>query len=169
MLADLRLLFDSDKQFSAPVSWKARDDSWMSLVSPLEINGVTIEGLRFRGTARRDRPDEQVTFQLEYFSPTGKPKGGPFSRVDWNPLRPHTNKMVGPVEYQNMLQNGSHNHEFRLNWEHNESYVREGVLPISIPISPDLNYNEIVAFVGKEFRISNINWLPIPEWSGTLF
>ena len=169
MLADLKILFEADKQFSAPVSWKVRDDNWMLLVSPLDINGVTIEGLKFRGTARRDRPDEQVTFQLEYFPTNGKYKGGPFSRIDWNPMRPHTNKMIGPVEHQNILQFGSHNHEFRLNWEHNERHVRGGVLPISTPISPDFNYNEIVAFVGKEFRISNIHWLPIPEWSETLF
>jgi hypothetical protein len=141
----------------------------MVLVVPIDINGVTIEGLIFRATAMRTRPDENVTFQLEYTPPFGKTKGGAFARVEWKPLRPHNNKMIGPAEYQNLPQSGTHNHDFFLNWDHSKSGVAKGLLPISTPVKPDLLYDEIVAFVGKEFKISNINSLPKPEWSGTLF
>lgn len=167
MQVDLSVLCAAQKTVPASAKWRFREGEWMALATPLDINGVTVEGLNFQATAMRLRPDENVTFQLLYAPPNGKPK--PFVRLDWKPLRPHNNKMVGPVKYQNILQPGTHIHDFALNWAHSEDDVRNGRLPISIPLSPDIPYDEIVAFVGKEFNILNLISLPNPVWAGTLF
>jgi hypothetical protein len=167
MQVDLSVLYAAPKTFVTSPKWKFRDSEWMVLSVPLDIAGVTVEGLSFRATAMRLRPDENVTFQLLYAPPNGKPK--PFARLEWNPLRPHNNKMVGPVEYRNVQQLGTHIHDFVLNWNHSKSGVRNGLLPISTPVMLDLSYDEIVAFVSKEFKIYNLNSLPKPDWSEILF
>lgn len=169
MQVDLSILYAASKTVSASAKWKFRDSEWMQLIAPLDIDGVTVEGLSFRATAMRKRPDEAVSFQLEYSAQSPNSKSLPFARVEWKPLRPHRNKKIGPVELHNIPQAGSHNHDFWLNWRHSEKAVRKGLLDISIPILPEMSFEEIVAFVGKEFRILNINLLPKPEWSGMLF
>jgi hypothetical protein len=40
--------------------------NYLTFVGALEIDGVSIAGLRLRGTVFRDLPDEAVMFQLEY-------------------------------------------------------------------------------------------------------
>lgn len=141
------------------------DGEWLVLVSPLDIDGVTVEGLQFRATALLVRRDESITFQLEYFPRRRQPKGGPMERIEWRPLRGHNNKLIGPLEHRNKLQRGSHHHEFRLNWEHSKTAVRKGDLPLSVPIQPEPSYDEILVFVGKAFRISPIDWVPPPPWA----
>lgn len=169
MYVDLSILYAANKSFPSALNWQFRDNDWMAFVSPLDVDGVTIEGFRFRATANRMRPDEHVTFQLEYLPPRRHPKGGAIARVDWKPLTAHNNKMVGPDQYKNVIQRCTHHHEFWLNWQHSEKSVWKGNLEISVPVEPEQSFEEIVAFVGKEFKISNIEWLPTPPWSATLF
>ncbi len=169
MSSHLPSLFEAQKSFPIRPAWKERDRDSLVLVSPLDIDSVTINGLQFRATAVRTRPDESVTFQLEYFPVRRSPKGGPLARVEWRPLRPHNNKMAGPVEYRNVLQKGSHIHGFRLNWDHNNSIIHKGQLPLAIPLEPEPSYDEVLAFVGKAFRNSNIEWALPPPWVGMLF
>ncbi|RWM84819.1 MAG: hypothetical protein EOR84_32770 [Mesorhizobium sp.] len=169
MHADLSILYSAQKTFPFRSKWQFRDAEWMVLTSPIDIDGVTVEGLKFRAMAMRQRPDEHVSFQLEYYPPRRQPRGGPFARIEWRPLRGHNNKMIGPPELRNKLQKCTHHHEFWVNWNHSQNSVRKGALDISVPIEPEPSYDQIVAFVGKEFRISNIDWLPSPDWSATMF
>ncbi|WP_192180471.1 hypothetical protein [Mesorhizobium amorphae] len=169
MQADLSVLFSAEKSFPTRRTWQRRDKEWITFVSPIDIDGVTVEGLQFRAQAMRIRPDEFLSFQLEYYPPRRQPRGGPMARIEWRPLRPHNNKMIGPPEYRNVLQKGTHNHDFFLNWDHSQNSVRTGCLDISVPIEPEPTYDEILVFVGKEFRISNIDWMPVPPWNGILF
>jgi len=81
MLADLKTLFEESKNFPVRPYWIKRDEERFNLVSPLDIGGVTIEGLQFRAIAMINRPDEMVTFQLEYFPAKKNPKGGPIARI----------------------------------------------------------------------------------------
>lgn len=164
MQPDLRIYHDADKTFPTKPQWKRRDRERLVLVSPLDIDGVTIEGLLFRATALALRPEESVTFQLEYFPPKRQPRGGPMERIEWRPLRAHNNKMLGPPHLHNVLQRCTHHHDFQLNWTHSQTAVRKGDLPISIPIEPEPSLNEILEFVGKAFRISPIGWVPPPPW-----
>jgi hypothetical protein len=166
MEVDLGALFDSEKFFPAPPQWRRRDRNAFRLVSPLDVEGVTIEGLTFRATAITIRPDESVTFQLEYKSPR-QSKGGPFARYEWRPLRGHNNKQIGPVELRNKVQRGSRLHDFWLNWKHSPPAVRKGHLPLSVPCEEPASFEAAVAFVGKAFRISLIEWVQTPPWENT--
>lgn len=171
MLPDLSIYHDANKRFPTKPLWKRSDPERLVLVSPLDIDGVTIEGLRFRATALALRPEENVTFQLEFFPPRRQPRGGPIERIEWRPLRGHNNKMIGPAHLHNILQKGTHHHDFRLNWAHSQTAVRKGNLPISMPIVPEPSFNEILEFVGKAFRIAPIDWVtapPWPEWQAPL-
>lgn len=167
MLADLKTLFEAPKTFPVRPYWIKRDEERFNLVSPLDIGGVTIEGLQFRAIAMINRTDEMVTFQLEYFPAKKNPKGGPIARIEWKPLAAHSNKNIGPEKYRNLIQKGSHHHEFALNWQHDSDGVRKGNksnLPISVPIKPEPTFDEMLAFVGKEFNISPIEWVSRPPW-----
>ena len=168
MVSDLDYFFRCEKSFPAVPAWAQRDGNNLALVSPLDIDGVTVEGLQFRATVLKHRPDENLTFQLEFFPPGRRPKGGPISRIEWRPLSGHNNKMIGPPDLYNVPQTGSHYHDFTPNWKYNKQLVRKGQLKIAVPINPESSLDEILAFVGKEFRISNINWMPVPPWEAVL-
>lgn len=168
MTDDLPALFNSDKTFAVRPVWRQRDANWFQCVQALDIDGVTVEGLRFRATAKIDRPDESVTFQIEYRLPNRAHRGGPLARVEWKPFSPHNNKGRGPLHLRHILQTGSHVHHFQQCWELNETEVRNGNLPLSEPITPEPTWDEILVFVGKEFRISPIDWIPYPPWKPAL-
>ena len=86
------------------------------------------------------------------------------ARIEWKPISSHNNKNVGPVEFRFLNQSGSHHHPFALNWEHSASQVRRGALPIAVPIAPEPTFEEVVALVGREFRVSPTEWLIRPLW-----
>jgi hypothetical protein len=124
---ELPEIFRSEKILPVGADWKARPrDEWMRLVCPIDINGGTVEGLRFTISANTRLPDEAVTFQIEYHPPRGKVKGGPLARFEWRPVSAHNNKGMGPPEYQYVVQNGCHFHSFEANWEEAAPQVRRG-------------------------------------------
>lgn len=113
------------------------------------------------------RPDADVVFQLEHhpFSEFG----GPICRMEWKPLRGHTNKGCGPKALQFREIRGSHHHPFDLNWAHSEKEVKRGKLPIAIPIEPEpTNFRDFLAIIGKAFKIKNIQLIAVPEWQAVL-
>ncbi|WPZ32535.1 hypothetical protein T8K17_14930 [Thalassobaculum sp. OXR-137] len=149
--------------------WEFRDAERLTLVSALDIDGITIEGLRFRSTAFVRLPQECVTFQLEYLPPRSNVKGGAFERLEWRPLKGHNNKGIGPPELQHFQQQGTHHHLFDVNWRAQAKRVRRGELPISIPVDPDpASFEEVLALVGEKFRINNIHVVVPPPWEATL-
>jgi hypothetical protein len=133
----------------------------------LQIDDVVVEGLQFRAVARKQLPDEMITFQLEYH-PHGE-IGGPLCRIEWRPLSGHNNKGRGPKEWQNKVIVGCHHHSFDLNFRYAQDELRKGTLPIAIPLedSPK-DFNLLLGFVKKEFRINNIEWLEVPPWEPIL-
>ena len=168
MFDDLPALFESPKTFPIRPECKPRDQNWLRCVQSLDIDGVTIEGLQFRATALLTRADASVTFQLEYYPPRRQPKGGPLARIEWRPVTAHNNKGKGPRNLQHVIQRGTHHHLFEENWRDDPDGVRKGELPISIPIDPEPSWHEVLAIVGKEFRISPIDWVPNPPWKPVL-
>ena len=66
------------------------------------------------------------------------------------------------------MQRCTHYHPLGENWQDNPADVRRGELPISIPIEPEPSWEEVLAIVGKEFRISPIDWVPYPPWKPVL-
>ena len=126
MSGDLERIWNSDKDLSIEPVWQRRTQGeYVRLVSPVEIGGITEQGLLFTASAHVYRPDGYVTFQLEYASVHSR-RGHPFVRFEWKPKSPHNNKGIGPPEYQHMIIKGTHVHPFDLNWEHSEDKVRKG-------------------------------------------
>jgi hypothetical protein len=64
---------------------------------------------------------------------------------------------------------GCHHHSFDLNLRYAENELRKGLLPIAIRLedSPK-DFNSLLGFVKKEFRINNIEWLEVPPWEPIL-
>lgn len=166
---ELPEIFHAQKSLPLRPSWLQGDNDRLSLVSPLDIDGVTVEGLRLRVTAISCRIEECVTMQIEYFPPKRDVRGGPMARLEWKPLTGHNNKNCGPMEFRNVVISGTHHHRFDLNWDEQSSALRRGNLPIAVPITPDLpSFKTLVDLASQEFRISNLGWLPEPLWQARL-
>ncbi len=168
MAINLETLFNAQKALAVQPQWVERDSAALEVVCPLDIDGVVIEGLQFRATAKKRLPDELVTMQVEYH-PAAEP-GGPLARVEWRPISTHNNKGRGPVVWQNRIISGSHYHPFDLNLQYAENHLRRGGnLPIAIPLNGSpANFRELIEFVKKEFRIFNLELVVEPPWEPTL-
>lgn len=170
MVVNLEELFNAEKTFSIRPDWKkSANDGWLRLVVPLDIDGVTVEGLRLGMYCRQSMPDQSVTLQVEYFPPKRSAKGGPLCRIEWRPMRPHNNKGMGPQEFQFLPISGCHHHSFDLNWRHAQRQVQKGGLPIAVPIGVNLTtFDEVLAFAGNEFRIKDLASVSPPPWEKNL-
>ena len=161
---DVPALVGAEKELATEPSWRpgrAPDDLELSV--PLEIDGVVIEGLTLRGRVLKSLPDREVAFQLEYHAP--HIVGGPLCRIDWKPLGTHSNRGIGPKHLRHLLQRSSHHHRFDLNWARSEEKTLSGDIPIAVPLEPDpKNFRELLAIVGKEFKIARIQVIEIPPW-----
>lgn len=165
--ADLKTLFESDKLIAVQPDWSEQDLEGLTIVSPLQIGDVVVEGLLFRATAKKRLPDEMLTFQLEFHPPSEI--GGPLCRLEWRPLAGHNNRGRGPKEWLHKQIAGCHYHTFDLNQRYAAKDMAKGILPIAIPLenSPE-DFDQLLVLVKEEFRISNIEWLEAPPWSPTL-
>jgi hypothetical protein len=160
-------LVQIEKELPLSPNWVERAADILEFSTALEANGVILEGLSLRCTARRSLADRQVMFQLEYHEATIL--GGPVCRIEWRPLSGHNNKGYGPKELRHVLQNGTHHHRFDLNWERSPDAVLRGDLPIAVPIQDDpANFRALLALVGKEFRINKIQVVTVPPWQPSM-
>jgi hypothetical protein len=147
--------------------WLELKTDYLVLVTPLDMDGVTVEGLRLRVTARKSLPDEQVTLQMEYRNPAGE--GGPFARIEWRPLRPHDNKGFGPPEWRHRKMYGTHHHSFAENWLWCQQQVERGRLKVALPIDPDApSFTALLAVAAQEFRIPDLTSIAAPGWEANL-
>lgn len=168
MPIDLVTIFESDKSLAGVVIWDATTGFTDGFEVPLELDGVTIAGLRLRGKASRIAPDEDYMLQLEYCP--GRKRGGPLDRIDWRPFHTHENKGRGPALYRFMRIEGSHHHQFELNWHEPERRMLTGNLPVAVPLTPQINTpRELFEFAEDWFRIAGLRRCPLPRWQGTLF
>lgn len=159
-------LVAAHKIIPIPCGWQT-DGEKLTFTSALDINGVTVERLQFRGVAYRTRPDEAVTFQMEYAPARAKFK--PIWRIEWRPISPHNNKNRGPAEYRLKQINGTHSHRFDLNWDNTTESLSSGNLRIAVPIIPEPpDFSSLLDFVGNEFRISNMKAVLEPAWERLL-
>ena len=163
MPIDLPSLVAAEKTISGKPKWEQSDSVWFCLTASLEIDGVTIPGLELRGGACQSLPDRALRMQIQYQPPRGPCTH--LSRSEWRPLGVHTNRAVGPPELQMLRISETHIHKFEDNWLPNEGRMRVGDLPVARPIRPDLQtFEDFLVFVGKEFRISDIQRVERPNW-----
>jgi hypothetical protein len=164
MKASVETLVLAPKSFATAPRWTTRsDDDWVNLVAPLDIEGVTVEGLRFRGKAHRFRPEMQVTFRLEIMFGASVE---PLVRLDWRPTAKHRNPANAPQPYRLASIEGSHLHPFDLNWRGDKPV---GVnLPVAIPLPQEESYDDLLARVGQAFNVGPMAGFPRPDWTEVL-
>jgi len=170
---DLPDIFAATKSLVPTGTWAARDlhpgkSDWITFTASLEINEITIAGLKLKATAISRLPDRAVRFQLEYHH---RRRAGPaLARIEWRPLKGHNNKAIGPPEHRHRQLNSCHRHPFDLNWAHSPGQVRRGNLLIAVPIADSpKSFGALLEFVGEEFRINGIERVPQPPWAPELW
>ena len=168
----LPTLIAAVKTLSLKPAWKLHDDQFR-FVTPLDIDGVTEIGLRFRVQCSQSFSDRNVTFQIEYHF-LGI-KFVPVTRVDWRPFNLHQNRNIGPSEWRMMKLPGSHVHPFQDNFDW---MVESGLtpiefskenLPIAIPLEPEpATLEGAAAVAGRLMNIEGLPAIPAPTWEPRL-
>jgi hypothetical protein len=167
---ELRRLAHGRKTIVGPLTWKTRPYKHSVeafLIRPLCCEGVIEAGLDIRALALSNEPDRNLMFQVE-FEPT---PGVRFHllRLEWRPLKPHTNKGIGPIEHRwrRLLD---HHHPFDENAEIGlASFLPEKNLPIGVPLATEAQtFPEVLAILGSLFNIDNASEIPAPPWQYTL-
>lgn len=166
-------IFEEKRIVRNPGWSKPKPNGQMFFVADLEIGGVSYENLHLRATCIEHLPEREVMFQLEVSSASERTRL-PLMRVDWNPTsggHGHSRKSSAlPPEVRGTFIAGSHYHPFEQNWLEGEQRMREHNLPIALPISDLLQrFSEVLDFVEKTFRISDVSSIQTPEWVEDLF
>lgn len=166
MAVDPERLWQADKVLSIEPDWKRRgQEEFARLVSPLDIDGITVQGLRFTASAHIHSAESAIAFQIEVETPAS-PRGTPIARFDWKPRAPHNNRGIGPPAFRHRPFHESHVHPFDLNWLEAEARMRSGNLPVAIPVAePVESYADALDFSERYFRIKGVSSLLPPPWT----
>ena len=164
---DLPALMASAKRIASfpQDGWVESDATRITWSVPLDVNGVTIEGLTLRFRALKFMPEAAVCVALIHRPIRSAHVGGAIARIDWRPTHFHNNRGAGPVELRFCQQKCSHHHRFDLNWENSPGMVREGGLPIAVPLAPDPpDFKSLLETIASELRIENVISIAAPNW-----
>ena len=102
------------------------------------------------------RKDCQVTIALRVARTPGR-HHIPLHRLDWRALRGHTNPRVRASAWSGKTVSDTHFHDFDINWDAaKERFYRRG-LRLAREIDPPApqSFDEVLAWVSREFRIGN--------------
>jgi|GEM_PF-629825 len=163
-------LIAADKTMATMPEWIGTEDQFTFVVG-LDIDRVTQIGLRLRGRCARAYPDENVSFQIEYQF-RGISRFVPVARIDWRPLKPHTNRNIGPPALRLLRFHGTHLHPFHENHDWmmmNGRPLAESLkaydLPIATPITPEpADLTTLMTLAGRSFTILGMEQIPAPPW-----
>jgi hypothetical protein len=170
----LQALAEADKSIAFFPGWSNADqnDAYTHFLAPLSIAGIAEAGLFLSGGAYANQPDRHVTFELA-IDTAGAARRVRLMRLDWRSLRGgHSNQRRAncPPECYGRRVSDTHFHAFDLNWMEIEGRMRSPKLPCARDIPEQLQSFEAVrSFVGKHFRINNIDVVSPPEWVYDLF
>jgi hypothetical protein len=166
--------FDPVAFFASPNNRLVGGATWqvsgqeLTLTAFIDVNGVTSPDVVLRGTAELHYPDARVLLQVERSEGAGNLR--PLSRIEWNPVRGHTNKKLGGNKRLHYKQiTGSHYHGFAMNWNSAADAPWGPNLPIADAPPQHLGtYAALLAFASVEFRIQDLAVLPAPPWEPLL-
>lgn len=161
MSIHLKELAASKKSIPLFPDWDEEGNS-LSWISPLDMDGVTVEGLQIRMTAHLLLPDEAVVAQPEFRPPAVRSQQ--LIRVEWKPLRPHNNKNRGPSEWRLKQFRCTHEHRFEDNWHEPDNRMLAGNLPIAVPIQDVDSYKKFLDICCKSLNVENMSLVPLPPW-----
>lgn len=154
-------LVESWKSIAAPIEWSSPpdpDDGGIGFLVPLELRGVVVAELALRGAAYGHIADSAVTLQLEV-GMLGKRTRIPLVRIDWKP------KNDGHKNPDRRILTGTHAHKFHPNWLEADQRMRTGNLPWAEKPHDINTFSDLLDYAKILFRISNIDNIPVPEWS----
>ncbi|MDD2704916.1 MAG: hypothetical protein PHU07_06235 [Acidocella sp.] len=162
----------SEKVIVSSASWSAPESTSLKMHwnSPVEIDGVTQEGLFIRGVCYEDRQDEAVTLQIEVGS-LGSRTRIPLCRLDWRPTAEvHRNNKILSSRYGlPRIIKKCHFHPFHMNWDDETLKMRESNLPLAYEIQEKINsFSNLLEFFGKKCNIKGVKNIPEPNWSRKL-
>ena len=171
----LPLLVGAEKSIAVAVRWTLPDSDeggFIRFQVALEIDGIIEAGLFLDGGAYAQHRDVNVSFELAVVS-SGRHRRLPLVRVEWRSLRGgHSNQRKNGCEgpWAGKRVPETHLHSFEGNWIEAKNRMRRGDLPCAEPIAEELqSFEALRAFVGRHFRINNIDVVPRPDWRYDLF
>jgi hypothetical protein len=163
-------LANSRKCWGGTLIWRQaprhRSNTSLQLVAPLLVGGVAQSGFQARFNARADLPEGDVDAQLELWCP--EIEGFlHFERLEWRPIRPHTNPQNAPAGLRGRCLADRH-YPFSLNRRLGIQALLQTVTLIGRPLPNDLGtYQKFTEFLGTVWMIDTSS-LPTPPWQGTL-
>jgi len=166
-----QIIANADKAISRFPGWSKADDEddYSHFQAPLSINDMTEAGLFLEGGTYAHIPDQNVCFEVVLLTHGGA-KRHKLMRVDWRSLKGgHTNQRRFDCPGECPKRTGdTHFHSFDINWRKAEQKLRSPRLPCAVDIEDNLqSFEELRSFVGKHFRIKNIDLVLPPEWEYT--
>jgi hypothetical protein len=165
-MQNLRELVEADKRISAFPGWSEPEDEtgYSYFNAPLEIGGVTEVGFVLHGGCYPSRPQSEVSFEMRVGRTVGRKKI-PLERLDWRAATGHTNPLRRDSPLSGRRVGPTHLHAFEPNWSETEGRMRYGALRMAQNIEEELpDFVACRAYVGKRFRISNIELVSEPNW-----
>jgi hypothetical protein len=164
MVFDISSFWAETKLLSDPhIGWKP-SGKYLEWAGSVDVDYVTLAGVRLRMSTFQTVEDRGVTIQLEYHPPSGKSQI--LTRIDWRQNHIHNNKNLGPEEYKFIIIDASHIHPFSLNWRNGDLIYPGKNLPIAVPINPDPStFQELLAFTAETLNMHNMRSIPSPPWA----
>ena len=155
------------KAISVFPGWSKPEDEtgYVWFDAPLEIGGVTERGLVLHGGCYADKPNCNVTMELRFGREAGR-RCMPLMRLDWRSIQGgHRNPRKGRSEWRGKRVGDTHMHDFDLNWIPEVERLRGGAVRLAKDVEEELEtFEDVRAFVGNAFRISNIGVVTAPPW-----
>ncbi|WP_158287914.1 hypothetical protein [Falsiroseomonas bella] len=157
----------AEKRIPIEPTWSPpdADTEYCWIDAPLEIGGSVEPGLILHVGFLRYRPDCNVTFEVRVSTNLAR-RRIPLMRIDWKALSGgHTNQPRHGTEWAGRRVGDTHNHAFVLNWHETQARMKRHNLPVAMPIAESLqDFSALRTYVGREFKISNIDTVPVPGW-----
>jgi hypothetical protein len=162
-------ILDANKRLGRVPKWAIDNPKWLEIVSPLLIGGEAPMGLRLRCKALKQFPNEAVTIQLEIAQ--GRARHSAIWRIEWRPLRPHTNPYKGAAkELHGMRIAGSHEHCLPDNHVPDTDRILSEGIRLARPITPDpQTFEDLLAYAKGCLKISDLEAIPPPDWQMDIF
>ncbi len=122
-------------------------------------------GLFLEGGTYMSFPEKNVTFELVLLTGGGS-RRIKLMRIDWRSLRGgHTNQRRYGCQNCPRRTSDTHFHAFDINWREADQKFRSPRLPCARDIEEKLqSFEELRSYVGKHFKINNIDVVARPDW-----
>jgi hypothetical protein len=160
----------SRKAWGGNLSWRStthRSNAYVQAVIPLFIGGAAKSGFQARLSARTDMAERDVYAQLELWCPEIE-KYLHFDRVEWKPIRPHSNPQTAPAGLRGRILM-DRQYPFLLNRRLGIPGLLQAVTLVAKPLPDGLQtFNDLCGFLSTMWALADSSPLPEPPWQERL-